>query len=654
MTKGVKQFIVLQPNTNYTIDAVVSSGTAILSAPVAKAVNVSFAEGTSAQIGNGVYKQSGGAIASVNVIGCADFTFSFLAGSQILTITPVSSIFVGTDNGTFTITDANGQTSAAVAISITTTLVITSNNNLIFSCSTFNNTTYWSTFNTPTPTFGSSVSDPFGGTTAQPVTFPTNRTGVLQVLSPAPSAGSYTASIYARVTSVVAGQQFQFAYYHGDFPQTQVSSVFVPTTTWTRYGPFTFTVASGDVAPSVIIENIGGDNTVSISATETIQLFGFKVEAGSSMTAYTACAVIPAPVANPMSVTAQTQITLTTPANVTNSYTSLAISTAAGRGTAGVSGTNLTYQSNAGVTGADTFRFTATNSSGTSSPALVSVTVQAASALPARMLASWLFAYQPPTLAALQANAPKYNFASFVSAVGDGSSTGALAMDDAPIVSDITGWHNAGRKLMLLVGGSTADPGHARPCFLLNSTNVTQMYNSIVSLKGQYNFDGVDFDLEGGSAQFAPQMMANLAAMLKSQFGTNFIIQVSPAPFEIRTSSGIHAQAVALMGANCDLVAVQWYSQSNTDSWFINSYILPDLNAMINGLNIPASKILMGCGDSSAGTGGPPGGAPTYVSAMQQALVLYPTLRGAIFWQSNTDLAQSYDFHNRMGVALGL
>ncbi len=66
-------------------------------------------------------------------------------------------------------------------------------------------------------------------------------------------------------------------------------------------------------------------------------------------------------------------ITLST----TNTPTSVAVSTAAPNGTATASGTSITYTPNTGFFGTDTFQYTATNSSGTSSPATATITISA-------------------------------------------------------------------------------------------------------------------------------------------------------------------------------------------------------------------------------------------------------------------------------------
>ena len=54
---------------------------------------------------------------------------------------------------------------------------------------------------------------------------------------------------------------------------------------------------------------------------------------------------------------------------------SVAVSTQAAHGTATASGISITYSPGGGIAGADTFQYTATNSSGTSAPATASITV---------------------------------------------------------------------------------------------------------------------------------------------------------------------------------------------------------------------------------------------------------------------------------------
>ncbi|NBF09677.1 putative Ig domain-containing protein [Pseudomonas sp. Fl4BN1] len=88
---------------------------------------------------------------------------------------------------------------------------------------------------------------------------------------------------------------------------------------------------------------------------------------------------VPAPTAGPVSATVAANssanpITLSLSGGAASS---VAVSTAASHGTATASGTNIIYTPTAGYSGSDTFAYTATNASGTSSPATVTITVSA-------------------------------------------------------------------------------------------------------------------------------------------------------------------------------------------------------------------------------------------------------------------------------------
>ena len=84
------------------------------------------------------------------------------------------------------------------------------------------------------------------------------------------------------------------------------------------------------------------------------------------------------PVANAVSATVAANSTSNAVSlSITGTATSVAVTSAAVHGTTTTSGTSITYTPNAGYIGSDIFRYTATNGSGTSSPATVNVTVSA-------------------------------------------------------------------------------------------------------------------------------------------------------------------------------------------------------------------------------------------------------------------------------------
>lgn len=130
---------------------------------------------------------------------------------------------------------------------------------------------------------------------------------------------------------------------------------------------------------------VNTSGTISLDSTETYYFFvqGTNNSGSSGTTTMVAgCRQVSAgaaPVANAVSATvaansSNNAITL----NITGgAATSVAVSGQASHGTATASGTSITYTPAAGYSGSDSFTYTATNASGTSSPANVTVTVSA-------------------------------------------------------------------------------------------------------------------------------------------------------------------------------------------------------------------------------------------------------------------------------------
>lgn len=273
--------------------------------------------------------------------------------------------------------------------------------------------------------------------------------------------------------------------------------------------------------------------------------------------------------------------------------------------------------------------------------------------IPNKIIGAWYWSYNAPSIATLLAASPAHNYLSYFAAIGDGSNTGAVSYNPAtpnpPVVADVKAWKNSGRTIVLCVGGSVANG-----LVLLNATHATQMVASLKTLIGPATaplYQGVDFDLEGGSAQWSPTYMASVASQLKSYYGSSFIIAMSPQPFEINTAAGIHAQAAALMGNNLDLVCPQFYGVTNTDSYYTNGFMLYDIPQMINlNIGVTDRKIVLGCSDPAAATGGAPTLA-AYVGAYDAAIQtpFAYNLRGAMFWNSQEAASTSYAFATTVG-----
>ncbi|WP_343315725.1 putative Ig domain-containing protein [Brucella sp. BE17] len=134
--------------------------------------------------------------------------------------------------------------------------------------------------------------------------------------------------------------------------------------------------ATGSASPITITGLTNGTSyTFTVTATNSAGISG----ASAASNTVTPTAALPAPVANPVSVTVQANstnnpITLNISGGLADS---VAVATPASHGAPSASGTAITYTPTSGFWGPDSFTYTATNATGTSAPAQISVTVTA-------------------------------------------------------------------------------------------------------------------------------------------------------------------------------------------------------------------------------------------------------------------------------------
>lgn len=146
--------------------------------------------------------------------------------------------------------------------------------------------------------------------------------------------------------------------------------------------PYNYAVTGGALPPGITL-SVNGMLSGTPSAFGT---FSFAVTATDSSTGsgpytanqnYTISIINQPPVAEPVSVnraygSGNASVALNLSGGAANS---VAIETGPANGTATVSGLTISYQPNASFSGTDSFSYTATNAGGTSSPAIVTVTV---------------------------------------------------------------------------------------------------------------------------------------------------------------------------------------------------------------------------------------------------------------------------------------
>jgi hypothetical protein len=265
-------------------------------------------------------------------------------------------------------------------------------------------------------------------------------------------------------------------------------------------------------------------------------------------------------------------------------------------------------------------------------------------AVPARIEGYWYWGYAGPTIAATQSNAPAANYMSWFAATGTGAKDGHLTFSGVgtPSATDIAAWKAAGKFIAFTIGGGASDVGQPVELDLNTTAQEANLYADVVSAVGTYGFQGLDVDMESDSGQWTTTQMCKLFADLKAHFGADFSVEIDPAPYQLR-SGGVYASLYAACGADIDLVSPQWYSECNqSDAWFENTFIGPDLATFTGTIGIPSTKILIGASDNS-GDCGAPGGPSTYCTAYANWTSANPAkpLRGLIWFQTESDQAEA-------------
>ena len=189
-------------------------------------------------------------------------------------------------------------------------------------------------------------------------------------------------------TLVVAPASLPGAMQGGAYSQTITASA--------GTAPYSFAIGAGALPAGLTLSAAGTlSGTPIVSGTFNFTVTATDAHGATGFTAYTLVIGVASPVAGNVSATVAANssanpITL----NISGgAAASVAVASGAAHGTATASGTTISYTPTAGYSGSDSFTYTATNASGTSAPATVTITViaptlaftPAAGALPSAM-----------------------------------------------------------------------------------------------------------------------------------------------------------------------------------------------------------------------------------------------------------------------------
>ena len=249
---------------------------------------------------------------------------------------------------------------------------------------------------------------------------------------------------------------------------------------------------------------------------------------------------------------------------------------------------------------------------------------------------------------------------------------------DAQFIADVAAKRNAGKKVVLSVGGQNG------AISLDNATEVTNFVNSAYAIIQKYGFDGIDLDLETGVSEGAAIQTNIVTAMqqLKAKVGPTFYLSMAPEHPYVQGGYvaygsiwGAYLPIIDALRNDLTEIHVQYYN--NSSFTYDNASMQTVQQGTVDGL-VAGSLMLIEGFTTAYGTGwhfnglrpdqvafGVPSGpssansgfvTPTVVSSTLDCLTrlthcgtitpskAYPTLRGAMTWSINWDKHDGYVF----------
>jgi chitinase len=224
-----------------------------------------------------------------------------------------------------------------------------------------------------------------------------------------------------------------------------------------------------------------------------------------------------------------------------------------------------------------------------------------------------------------------YNLIMAAFAVGDG--TGAVrftqsVQSEASLIADVKDLHDAGRRVVLSVGGWNDGGLQIR-----TDAQLAQFVGTVTPIIERYHFSGVDWDLEHG---ISPTTIAEATARLKDRFGPEFSVTMAPilgAPYERE-----QLDLARRLRGSLDMVNPQYYNGGQSEPDWIIDHTLQWARVVGQGnmgMGFLTEKIAGETGQQS----------PTAVCRMWQDLLLKaPMARGVMVWSINLDKKAGYPF----------
>lgn len=226
--------------------------------------------------------------------------------------------------------------------------------------------------------------------------------------------------------------------------------------------------------------------------------------------------------------------------------------------------------------------------------------------------------------------------------------------------ADIAKKHDEGKKVILSVGGEKGSVS------VSDSESATNFADSVYAQMQEYDFDGVDIDLENGlNATYMTQALKSLS----DKAGSDLVITMAPQTVDMQSPSDSYFKTALNISDILTVVNMQYYNSGSMkgcdgkvhaqgDVDFLTSLACIQLENGLApeqvGIGVPASP-------SAAGSGYV---EPAVVNDALDCLAAgehcgsftpettYPGIRGAMAWSTNWDADNGGGFANTVGPHL--
>lgn len=222
--------------------------------------------------------------------------------------------------------------------------------------------------------------------------------------------------------------------------------------------------------------------------------------------------------------------------------------------------------------------------------------------------------------------------------------------------ADVAVAHGKGQKVVLAIGGEVGN-------VIINSPAAAQKFaDSAYALMQEYDFDGIDVDLEHG---IDVPNLASALRLLAEKAGPDFILTMAPQTMDVYTYDATYLKLAREVSDILTIMNTQYYNSGGMPGYggsvfnqgtigFLNSLATTQLESGLRpdqvGIGLPAVPRAAGGGYQD----------PANVAAAIESLVYgteaggftppkaYESLRGAMTWSINWDATNDYKFAKTM------